>query len=467
MRPLPPRVRRAACVALSALAALVVLPPVAPAAAAPSHHGSAAPKSEAALAADAFVWGYPLVVTERTLQSLARLTPVNQLTFQPTRSDATTRIVVAPNTDTLYAVAPLDLRGGPFALTLPEIRGRYYSFQLLSAYTDSFAYIGTRATHGRAGTWVITPPGWRGRLPKGVTHISSPTNQMLLLGRFLVADDADVANVHALGNRMKLQTLSAMTGGATQPEPPPIGQPVGTPQSVGTTGVGFFDELGDALAINPPVDRRERRTLAGFAPLGIGPARHPSTEVTDPAVQAALAAGVQEGQRLIASKASALGETSNGWTTNLHVGRYDHDALLRAFVAEIGWGANVPAEAVYASSGRDTSGAPYDGNRSYVLHFRRGELPPVNAFWSVTMYAPDRFFVANPINRYAIGDRTPGLQYGKNGSLDIYIQHDPPSGHESNWLPAPSGPFSLSMRLYLPKPSAIEGRYRYPMVRAV
>ena len=141
--------------------------------------------------------------------------------------------------------------------------------------------------------------------------------------------------------------------------------------------------------------------------------------------------------------------------------------MLRAFVAETGWGTNVPAEAVYARSDRDTSGAPYNGNRSYVLHFRLGELPPVKAFWSVTMYAPDRFFVANPINRYAIGDRTPGLQYGKDHSLDIYIQHDPPPGHESNWLPAPSGPFSLSMRLYLPKASAIEGRYRYPTVRAV
>jgi hypothetical protein len=422
-------------------------------------------ESDAARAADAFVWGYPLVVTERTLQSLARLAPVNRLTFQPSRSDATTRVVVAPNTDTLYAVAPLDLRGGPFALTLPAIRDRYYSFQLLSAYTDSFAYVGTRATHDRAGTWVIAPPGWHGRIPNGATRISSPTDQMLLLGRFLVADDADVANVHALGNNVKLQPLSELTGGAQQPAPPPIGQPAGTPQSVGDAGVGFYDELGDALAVNPPVEGQERRTLAGFAALGIGPGRHPSTEVQDPRVQAALAAGVQEGQRRI-TRAVSASKSVNGWVVNLHVGRYDHDALTRAAVAEVGWGANVPAEAIYASSSRDTGGAPYDGSRGYVIHFARRRLPPVKAFWSVTMYGPDRFFVENPINRYAIGDRTPGLQYGADGSLDIYVQHDAPTGHESNWLPAPAGPISLTLRLYLPKAAAIAGRYEYPTVRA-
>lgn len=444
---------------------LVAFLPIAPAAARPSQHERSVATTDTERAADAFVWGYPLVVTERVLQSLAPLTPVNHLTFQPTRSDASTRIVVAPNTDTLYAVGPLDLRGGPYALTLPAIRDRYYSFQLLSAYTDSFGYIGTRATHASAGTWVITPPGWHGSLPRGVTRISSPTIQVLLLGRFLVADDADVARVHELANNVKLEPLSAVSGGAPQAAAPPIGQPAGTPQSVGDAGIDFFDELGDALAINPPPDAHDRRTLAEFAGLGIGPGRHPSTEVSDPRLQATLAAGVQEGQHRLASRAQALGKTVNGWTTNLHVGRYGHDSLLRAVVAETGWGANVPAEAVYASSGRDSHGAPYDGGRDYVVHFRRGGLPPVKAFWSVTMYGPDRFFIANAINRYAIGDRTPGLRYGKDGSLDIYVQHDPPPGHESNWLPAPSGPFSLTMRLYLPKATVVAGRYEYPTVR--
>jgi hypothetical protein len=425
---------------------------------------SAPAESDAQRATDAYVWGYPLVVTERTLQSLARLTPVNHLTFQAARSGVTTRTIVAPNTDTLYAVAPLDLRGEPYVLTLPAIHDRYYSFQLISAYTDSFAYVGTRATGGRAGRWAITPPGWHGRLPAGVTRVASPTPQLLLLGRFLVADDADVVRVHALAGHIELQPLSKLTGAAPAAAPPPIGAPAGTPQTVAAAGLGFFDELGDALAINPPIDAQERRTLQSFAVLGIGPGRHPSTQVHDPRLRSELVDAVRQGTVRITAAAPKSTNTVDGWTVNLHIGTYGHDALLRAVVAEIGWGANVPAEAVYAHSERDAAGASYSGARRYVLHFPRGGLPPVDAFWSVTMYGPDRFFIANPINRYAIGDRTAGLRYGTDGSLDIYIQRAVPAGHESNWLPAPAGRFILTMRLYLPKTSVLDGQYEYPKV---
>jgi len=405
-------------------------------------------------------------VTERTLQSLALLAPENRLTFQPARSGITTRTIVAPNTDTLYGVAPLDLRSEPYVLTLPAIHDRYYSFQFISAYTDSFAYIGTRATGGRAGRWMITPPGWHGAVPRGVTQVASPTPQLLLLGRFLVADDADVARVHALAARMSLEPLSTVTGAPAPPAPPAFGSPAGTPQSVGAAGIGFFDELGNALAVDPPVDARARATLQSFASLGIGAGRHPSTEVHDASTRAALAAGVRDGERLIATQRSAGARTVDGWTFNLHVGRYGDDGLLRAVVAATGWGANVPAEAVYAHASVDAQGNSLDGARRYVVHFPAGGLPPVNAFWSVTMYGPDRFFIANPIDRYAIGDRTPGLQYGADGSLDLYIQHDPPAGHAANWLPAPTGPFFLTMRLYLPKRSVLDGEYRYPTVES-
>lgn len=423
-----------------------------------SHHR----ESATARAADAYVWGYPLVVTERTLQSLSQLAPENHLTFQAARSNAGTRTVVAPNTDTLYAVAPLDLRGEPYVLTLPAIHDRYYAFQFISAYTDSFAYIGTRATGGRAGQWAITPPGWHGRLPKGVERIASPTAQLLMLGRFLVADDADVANVHALATHISFTPLSTLTGAPPAPAPPPFGKPRGTPQSVKSAGVGFYDELGDALAINPPVDRKERRTMRSFASLGIGPGKHPSTTVHNPRTLAALAAGVDQGDARITAGAAGQSTTNNGWSYSLNVGTYDHNTLLRAVVAQVGWGANIPAEAVYAHATTDVTGAALTGARNSVLHFAPGGLPPVNAFWSVTLYGPDHFFVANAINRYAIGDRTAGLQYGPDGSLDIYIQHDPPPGHESNWLPAPAGPFYLSMRLYLPKSPVLQGTYRYP-----
>jgi len=424
-------------------------------------------ESDTQLATDAYVWGYPLVVTERTLQSLARLTPVNHLTFQPARSNVSTRTVVAPNTDTLYAVAPLDLRGEPYVLTLPRITDRYYVFQFLSAYTDSFAYVGTRATGGRAGSWAITPPGWHGTLPAGITRIASPTPQLLMLGRFLVADDADVTRVHELGRQITLEPLSSVTHTTPAPTPPPIGTPAGTPQSVAAAGIRFFDELGDALAINPPVDPRERATLASFAKLGIGPGRHPSTHVHDATVRDALTSAVSAGERRIRDAGAHAAHSSNGWVTSTDVGTYDHDALQRAVVAKIGWGANIPAEAVYAHSTGDTAGEAYDGAHDYVVHFDAGRLPPVKAFWSITLYGPDSFFVANPIDRYAVGDRTAGLQYGPGGSLDVYVQHDPPPGHEANWLPAPTGPFYLSMRLYLPDRAVLDGTYRYPVVTRV
>ena len=167
------------------------------------------------------------------------------------------------------------------------------------------------------------------------------------------------------------------------------------------------------------------------------------------------------GQRRINAALARPAHTVNGWATNLHLGTYGHDAGLRAVVAASGWAANVPREAVYAHVG-DATRTPYRGTQQYVLHFARDGLPPVKAFWSVTMYGPDRFFVANPIDRYAIGDRTQGVHYGKDGSLDVFVQHDPPAGHESNWLPAPSGAFYLSMRLYLPKAKVLAGHYRFP-----
>jgi hypothetical protein len=424
-----------------------------------------AAESDAQLAADAYVWGYPLVVTERTLQTFARY-GVNRITFQLTRSTVSSRTVVAPNTDTLYAVSSLDLRNGPLELTVPAITDRYYAFQFIDAYTDSFAYVGTRATRGRGGSYVITPPGWKGTVPAGTKRIASPTTQLILLGRFLVADDADVARVHAVGRQIRLAPLDAVAGAAA----PNVGTPKGTPQSVAAAGAAFFDELGDALAINAPVDATERATLQRFARLGIGAGRHP-TQSAGAAVVDALATGVREGDaRILAAAANPKisgARTDDGWSYNLNVGTYGHDALVRAVVAKSGWGANIPAEAVYAHASADHSGAPLTGASRYVIHFPAGGLPPVHAFWSVTLYGPDRFFVANPIDRYALGDRSAGLVYGSGHSLDLYLQHTAPAGHEANWLPTPTGRFSLTLRLYLPDPSVLAGEYAYPVITKV
>jgi hypothetical protein len=412
----------------------------------------------AALAADAYVWGSPLVITERTLQTFGRLVGVNKLTWQTKLSDPSSRIVVGPNVDTLYSIAVLDLRAAPMALTLPRITDRYYTYQFIDAWTDSFAYVGTRATDSRAGTWVITPPGWHDTLPPGANHIASPTNQVFLLGRFLVRDPADIANVDRLHGSISLQPVGAA-------QPVTLGPPAGQPAAVGREDASFYDELGDALAINAPATDADRAALARYASIGIAPGHHPYATGT-PAARQALTAGVTRGEAAVATAAGSQTHAVNGWTTRLDIGTYT-DPLTRAVVARFGWGANVPQEAVYSSATVDSTGQALNGTHTYVMHFAPGSLPPVKAFWSLTLYGPDHFLVTNNLQRYAISDRTPGIVRGADGSLDLYVGHDAPPGHESNWLPAPAGAFQLTLRMYLPESPILNGTYRLPPLRRV
>ena len=413
------------------------------------------------LAADGFVFGYPLVVTARTLQAFAPAVGVNRPFTQKARSDASSRIVVAPNTDTLYAIAVLDLRSGPLLLTLPDIRDRYHTFQFLDAWTESFAYLGTRTTGGSGGTFLLAPPGWRGEVPAGAARIDVPTPRAFLLGRVLVQDDADVANVTALTSRVTLAPLDPAA-----PPTPPLGTNPGPPAETGRNGLAFWDELGDALAIDAPTTDAQRALLERLAEIGVGPGRHPSNEVTDPVIRAALEAGIALGNERIEQGIDASPATG-GWRFRTDIGTYGDDLDTRAAIARAGWGANVPAEAVYPVAVADADGVPLDGRDLYRVHFAAGALPPVDAFWSLTLYGPDRFFVENPLRRYALGDRSPGLEFGADGSLDLWVGHVAPAGRESNWLPAPDGEFSLMLRLYLPDAAVIEGRWSPPRIERV
>jgi hypothetical protein len=415
-------------------------------------------------AAKAFVWGYPLVVTRRTLQSLGAAVGTNALYDQSAPSDVSTRTIVSPNVDTLYSVAVLDLRAEPMVLTAPDVTDRYWTYQFLDAWTDSFFYLGTRATAGRGGTFVITPPGWSGTVPAGAQRVASPTPQAFLLGRYLYRDAADVANIVALSRT--LVGLHSVTGATPPAPPPPLGLPPGTPQQVGSGGAAFFDELGDTLAIDGPASTADMGALAGFASLGIGPGLRPAAgamAASDTTSLGALAAGVKQGMAEMAAEESMTSGKGSAWTVRLDVGTYT-DPLVRAAIAQIAWGANVPAEAVYAISAVDSAGNPYTGAKRYVVHF--AQPPPVGAqgFWSLTMYGPDRFFVANSLDRYAVGDRTAGLVTNGDGSFDIYVQNASPAGHDGNWLPAPSGGFQMILRLYLPQAAVLAGTYAYPTV---
>jgi hypothetical protein len=409
-----------------------------------------------ALATQAYVWGSPLVITERTLQTFARLVGVNRIFSQAQLSNASSRLVVAPNVDTLYSIAVIDLRGGPLVLHVPPSASgasKYWVYQFIDAWTDSFAYLGTRATRGAGGTWVITPPGYRGAVPQEAHRINAPTPQVFLLGRWLVATPADVPRVATALRTITLQPLDAR-----QPTPT-LGAPAGTPQTVAQAGASFFDELGDALAINPPATAADREALLRFSGVGVGPGTHPSRG----AQQTTLAGAVAAGARQVLGASRNRPTAKSGWATRFDVGTYT-DPLIRAQVAQAGWGANVPAEAVYAQARVDTTASRLDGHDTYRMHFAAGQAPPVNAFWSLTLYGPDHFLVANPMQRFAISTRTPSFHVAADGSFDIWISNRPPASGNSNWLPAPNGPFSLTLRMYLPRPAVTDGTYQLPGV---
>jgi hypothetical protein len=421
------------------------------------------------LAAEGYVAGYPLVVSMRTMQRLGGLLGVNTLFWQRALSGPSNRDVVAPNRDTLYSIAVLDLRSEPMALTLPEVTDRYFTYQFLDMWTESFAYVGTRETGGRAGTWVVVPPGWEGTVPEGADVLRSSTPLVFLLGRFLVDDEADIANVAAISRQASLQPLSALTGDVPPAPPPPLGAPAGTPQAVPTDAT-FFDELGDALALNPPPTAAQRHLFAGLEALGAGSGIHPTTDASADQREL-LDEGAARGDARIAEALAGRSQPADGWSANLEVGRYGDDLDLRAQVARMGWGANVPEEAVYPVARTDADGVPLDGGSSYRITFPAGELPPVDAFWSLSVYGQDMFFVPHPSGRYTIGDRTPGLAPSPDGSLEVVLSATepaaPPTGEPVNWLPVPDGRFVLMLRLYLPGDAVLTGGYEYPPIERI
>ncbi len=398
------------------------------------------------------------------MQLFAGITGVNRLLRVPRLSGAETRLVVSPNHDTTYALAILDLRGEPQALTVPTI-DRYYTFQLIDAWMHTVANIGTRATGGAPGTWVIVPPGFDGRLPPGVHRIESPTNQLVILGRVRAVDDADAADAFAATRALQLRPLSALTGARAAPPPPPMPKPVGTPQDVGGNGLGYFDELGEALTVNPPVDGERRRVLRRAERLGVGAGRRPSRSASG-ARRRALTKAVAAGMVTVADTTALDGRIVNGWEVLLGLGDQNgpEDLTRRAVIARNYWGPNVAAESVYPLLRTASDGQALTGAKDYVIHLGADDLPPVDAFWSYTVYGPDRFLVANSIDRYAISGDTPGLVRNADRSIDVYLSHRPPAGHGANWLPTPAGDYRLIMRLYLPGPAVLDGTYRYPPV---
>ncbi|WP_405015723.1 DUF1254 domain-containing protein [Kitasatospora sp. NBC_00070] len=417
----------------------------------------------------------PLVYIALQIQTTSQVTrpdkgraPVNQFAHFRELPDASDQVVVGLNVDTLYSIADLDLSGGPLVLSVPPMGERYWLMQLIDAWNNVPHVPGTRTIGAGGGHFAITGPDWSGELPEGVEELRMPTNLALLGGRTYVSGPQDYAAAHRLQDQYRLVPLAAWGSDWTPPAEVPL-QPGVDARTPVTTQVfamppdRFFSRLNDLLATNPvyPEDAPQMERLAA---LGIGPgAVFPWDDFT-PEVQGAITRSVEDAKETVRSAQAHLGENVNGWMVTLDMGRYGTRYPYRAAWTFFGVGGNLIEDACYPLALTDGQGRPLDASHHYRLHFDKEQLPPVDAFWSLTLYDPDSYLVANPANRYALGDRT-GLDYGDDGSLTLTIQAHEPTGGSANWLPTPTeGAFKVALRLYSPKPEVAQGTWEPPAI---
>ncbi|MCX2180664.1 DUF1254 domain-containing protein [Streptomyces sp. SKN60] len=433
-----------------------------------------------ALAAEAYVFAYPLVTMELTRRQMTTPGAVvpgsaapNTFAHLPVTPDASFEGVVSPNADTLYSLAWLDLSAGPVRLSVPDTRGRYFLLPLYDAWTNVFACPGSRTTGSTAGEFALVGPGWAGELPAGVERIDAPTSMVAIIGRTQVNGVADYPAVHAVQAGYRLTPL---TGTCTDPDsasavaagPGPVDLVTAPVDQVAALDPATFFAMTAHLMAANPAKPDDAPMVERLARLGVVPGRPFDWDSLSPEDQQAIAQGAAEGiARVEAAGRSPRARVRDGWMTPVEIGAYGTDYLQRAAVTLIGLGANLPEDAVYPVCRVDGDGEPLHGRHRYRLHFAADGLPPVNAFWSLTMYNDRQFFVDNPIDRYAVGDRD-ALKFDADGSLTLLIQHTAPAeGPESNWLPAPEGSFNLMMRLFWPGPAVLGGTWHAPAVRRV
>jgi hypothetical protein len=443
--------------------------------------GPVTAKEAAETGIEAYIYGYPLATMEMTRRVMTNVekpegtrAPMGQVVRMRMYPDAAFRDVTAPNADTLYTTAWLDVGKEPWILSLPDAQGRYYLMPMLDGWTDVFQVPGKRTTGTGPQKYAITGPGWKGTLPAGVTEYKSPTAIVWLLGRiYCTGTPEDYEAVHKMQDEVSIVPLSSYG----QPYTPPAGavdpnidmkKPV-RDQVNSLDATAYFNLLARLMKDNPPA-RADAIILAKMARLGIEPGKPFDPAKLDPAVAKAMGDVPKLGFEKIMAHFKQAGTMENGWVFSTKTGVYGTDYVQRALITAIGLGANRPQDAVYPTSEADAEGKPYDGSKKYVMHFDKGQTPPADGFWSLTMYDDKYFFVANPLNRYTLSSRF-NFKYNADGSLDLYLQNENPGPErEANWLPAPNGKFILMLRLYWPKersPSIINGTWRIPPVKSV
>jgi hypothetical protein len=429
------------------------------------------------IAQEGYIYLYPLILMDITRKQLINLDPkvsqfggpANAFTHIRAFPTAEMRAVVRPNFDTLYSSAWLDLTNGPVVVSTADTGGRYFLLPMLDMWTDVFAVPGKRTNGTGAANFALVPPTWSGNLPQDVERIDAPTPYVWIIGRTQTNGVKDYDAVHKVQDGYKI-TLLADWGKTPRMIEQKIDPAVDTKteplrQVNGMPALEYFKYAAELMKQNPP-HVTDWSIIARIKRIGLEPGKSfDSTKVSGDV----LAHGAAAGLKLMHDKSPTLARVINGWQMNTDtMGVYGNYYLKRAIVALAGLGANQPDDAIYPLNTSDADGNPVMAENKYVLHFSKDELPPVDAFWSLTMYDAEGFQVANPINRFAIGDRDP-LKFNGDGSLDLFIQNEHPgSDKEANWLPAPrSGHLGLTLRLYAPRPQVANGSWNPPAIKRV
>jgi hypothetical protein len=441
----------------------------------PKATAAVSPELAREIAQEAYIWGYPLVLMDLTRRVQTNTeapemgrAPLNQFGHMVAFPPASFRAVVRPNFDALYSIAWLDLGEEPLVMALPPT-DRYHVFQIMDAWTEVFAAPGTRMTGSEGGTYLLVGPEWHQEVPKGMTLLRSPTPHAWIIGRIQTNTAADYAFVHGLQAQIALTPLSRWGTDYLPPKgelDPSVDMKTPPMITVGNMdGEVFFTRLMEALKKDPPLVH-DQGMVARMKRLGLEPGRSLDFGALPTPIQQALTEGAAAGLKAIHRRTKTLMETpKNGWIMlRGAIGAYGADYLFRAAIALYALGANRPEDAVYPALEVDADGQPLSGASRYTLHFPSGQTPPVNGFWSITMYDEQGFPVENPLERYALGDRD-ALAFNDDGSLTLYIQHESPGAdREANWLPAPAGPFTLAMRCYSPRLGLLSGDWVPPPV---
>lgn len=430
---------------------------------------------------EAYTYAYPLVTMELTRRvstnvaapvgSKAPMGQFAKLRGYPAVDDHT---VTAPNADTLYTVLWLDVSKEPWIVTSPDMKGRYFLLPMLDGWTTVFDVPGKRTTGTGAQKFAITGPTWTGTLPAGVKEYKSPTGIVWLLGRiYCTGTPEDYKAVHAIQDQMTAVPLSAY-GKPYTPTPGSVDAGVDMKTAIrdqvnAMDAASYFSLFAQLMKTNPPT-AEDAPMVATLAKIGIVPGKDFDASKLDPAVAKGLAGAPKPAQEKIMGwmkEGIVAGDSKlkEGWFFTTDTGIYGTKYRQRALITAIGLGANRPQDAIYPTSEGPDILKKYSGANKYVLHFNKGELPPVDGFWSLTMYNKEHLFEPNSLNRFSLGTKSKSMKANADGSLTIYVQNTSPGPvKQNNWLPAPKDNFSLYIRAYWPKAELTEGKWTPPRV---